>query len=157
LKPSKHSQSSSPTSQSQHISSSNLKVNQLWSTKRKTRTVSAQISNASVRILSGKSYGGNWSHNEVNKIKGEKQDIKWIGVYPQSKNGEQSHNQAFPKRKQRYADQSFANFMLRYAKFFKKNRDQVSVNKLQSEEKIEPNFFMKNAATAKVKPRLMWY
>lgn len=88
MKPNQHSQSSSPTSHSQHISSSNLKKGNVWSSKRKTRTVSAQISNTSVRILSGKSYGGNWSQNEVNKIKGEKQDIKWIGVYPQSKNGE---------------------------------------------------------------------
>jgi hypothetical protein len=41
------------------------------------------------------------------------------------------HSQAFPKRPQKYADQSFANFMLRYAKCFKNNinkKDKLAID-----------------------------
>ena len=81
-------------------------------------------------------------------------NVKWIGVHHSPyKESSMAHRQAFPTRKQRTADQSFANFVLKYGRRFKapkESKNPVVLNDLNDK-------MISNAATNKVKPRLTWY
>lgn len=76
-------------------------------------------------------------------------------MHPNPKNNEFSHSQAFPKRQQKNADQSFANFILRYGRLLKHSNEIKNIVTFSQASQTAPKQF--NGATTKVKPRLTWF
>ena len=87
----------------------------------------------------------------------EQLPVKWIGVHFQNQGDIKINHSAFPKRKQKSYDSSLSNFLLKYGKYIKKCKREAGQAKSIFRNSEQTDKIITNAATAKLKPRILWF